>query len=245
MFLAFAHQKIGRWNTEEQDAITRDSEDALTAMIIGRLRYLPPRVTWCLLVACADIVRGTAPAEPRSLRMAFWPRMPHPWEPDRKVEPDVVWEDETGIIVIEAKWNGTQSPEQIDRECAAVMRAHPAQRVTMLALGGVNANVTIELRDRCRAQAVLALGWDRLADAARALRREEATEPFRNVLEDVVSILEWRGLRGIEHLKTFDSLPRFPLVPPLRSASPERAFHDLRGLPRVIADGIRHWRPCD
>jgi hypothetical protein len=40
MFLAFAHQKVGRWNADDQDAMTRDSEDALTAMVIGRLHAL-------------------------------------------------------------------------------------------------------------------------------------------------------------------------------------------------------------
>jgi hypothetical protein len=121
--------------------------------------------------------------------MHFWPRLDHAEQAGREVEPDVVWEDETGVLVIEVKWNGLQAPAQVDSECAAAMRKYPRKRVSMLALGGVNSDVVARLRRECIAETLLAIDWERFADFARKMLRDQDLGPSRNVLDDIVVAL--------------------------------------------------------
>jgi len=183
------------------------------------------------------------------MHATFWPRLPHADLSGREIEPDVVWEHDAGVLVVEAKWNATQDPDQIEREYRAVARSHPGRSVTMLALGGIRPGVLRRLSDTCSAQTILALSWERLADELRGLLRQEPAGPGQQVLSDLVAILEWRGLRGIEHLKMLQTLPYCDLPEILSwsldfsepNALPRRKFSDLVAFSNLNEHALRGW----
>ena len=117
------------------DRALRRGEDVLTALVFERLRYLPVDVMWRLLVGAATPLRGERPAQPDVLSFTFWPRLQHPTD-EREVVPDVVVETHDIVLVVEVKWQDVQTPEQLDREAAAVAAVHPSRSLALLALGG-------------------------------------------------------------------------------------------------------------
>ncbi|MSP17668.1 MAG: hypothetical protein EXR73_13870 [Myxococcales bacterium] len=217
---AHLHGKLGRaLGAESEDdprVRIRASEDALTAMVFGRLRYLPDTVAWTLITHACTPLRGAIPAfVPVEIEMQFWPQLAA--DDGGRVEPDVVWRavDAAGgvaVIGFEMKWRTKQTAGQLDREWRALRRAYPDAARALVAVGGADFDEMDALSRACAAENLVGLRWSVLREALRD-RMIGAEPQVRRLISDVLCALDDRGLRD---MRFFETLPSW------RTAGPPR-----------------------
>ncbi len=122
----------------------RLKEDTLTAMVFGRLVYLPSDVLWKLIL-CTALPRRDLPAQVGAIEdVQFWPE----WKIDRalkiektRVEPDVLIRFSGIDVVVEAKRGDEeqQYAQQLGTEWLAWRHSESegGRRCIVLAVGGV------------------------------------------------------------------------------------------------------------
>jgi len=204
MWLALTNGKV-RLERDARRALDhelRHAEDVLTSMVFGRLAYLPPQLAWEIVVGAAEVLRGSRVPAPGAFSQELWPtlRAPDDVQQDR-VEPDVVWTAPELALVVEVKWHAPHTAGQIRNEQWTVAAHHPDCHVVMVALGSVPRAVREQLARDCEVPSLLALSWAELrASIDRVVERQGVAAHHRLVLEDVLGILESRGLRKAQHL---------------------------------------------
>lgn len=117
-------------------------EDTLTACIFERLRYLPAQHIKGIFSSMHTYSKDTWLPDTLGClqRVQFWPRFIHP--DGGAVEPDVLFEFENLLLIIEAKrWDSVQQQYigQWEREMVAVSHSHPdatKKPRRLLAIGG-------------------------------------------------------------------------------------------------------------
>ena len=229
MLHALLHRKHGRAlaRTTGDDPVAAfdrefcQDEDLLTAMVFGRLAYLPAPTAWRVLVEPASLARGvrpTGPAAADEIMLQFWPHFDTADidRPQQDCEPDVLWRWSTGTLVVEVKWNQKQDPGQLAREARAVLAAldprstaPPASSsLTVLALGGLESATRQALRgasdpDPCH---LLLQTWEGFARAVeQELRREGLPPEQRQLLRDLRAVLRLRHIHPAEPFGTLRS----------------------------------------
>jgi len=145
MLHAIITNKAGK-NLSKSEVYWRDlfstSEDSLTAMIFGRLLYLPSELIWEILNSASYSERLTT-GYPKILSAEFWPR----WVSDetsksKSVEPDIFIRTTEFDLIIEAKRydDNQQDAAQWQNECQAYLNEYGEEdrKVILLAIGGIN-----------------------------------------------------------------------------------------------------------
>jgi hypothetical protein len=189
------------------EVAVREDEDVLTALIFERLRYLPDSIAWAIVVEAATVLRGDPPRLDGPLVDEVWPALRHP-ETGALVEPDVVWHTGQSRVGIEVKWKGAQDVGQLDREYKALAHREAGTAVTLLALGGMNAQRLAQLKAECVAPSLLALDWPKLyQEAWKARRGKENAPPTERLLDDILAILAMRNPLWARPPLHFSSLP--------------------------------------
>lgn len=193
-------------------------EDALTAIVLSRLSYLPGDRAWSLLFRAIerlpqlpeDARAVMAPLRAASLGAAFSPRL-WPWlrhsERDGSVEPDATIVLGDFLLVLEAKrpWCGaTQTVEQLRAELGAVRAAEGGRgpfeggRTRTLVVVMIEPPTSFEAWSRSLEVPVLALRWTDLREAVdEALARGDVAPHERAILEDLAEGLELGGARVV------------------------------------------------
>jgi hypothetical protein len=192
-------------------------EDPLTSAVFSPLAYLDPADAWALLRAAslpppgADPFPAAVPAGPPSLR--FWPRLSPPEGSDhsRHIEPDVLIDWGSHLILVEAKHAATQNTAQWVGQIRALRadRRFAARPLLFIAAGGADpASFALHVAD-ARAQllgdaiAFFLLPWRLLRDQA-AARAPSPPGGAAAILADLIAALEaWDYRRRLG----FDSLP--------------------------------------
>lgn len=228
------------------DALQND-EDVLTALVFERLRYLPPRVSWRVLVESSTPLRGERPEACDVDEVMFWESFSHPAD-SRRVEPDVVWVGARLVLGIEVKWNDVQSVDQLDREHAALEHdLAKGRQVVLLALGGMSAGRREELRNSCSAPTLLALEWEDFFGALRAERAQAERVPHEHaVLDDLMAILAFRRPFLSRKPLALATLPSWQVVFPGAAAVPFESPPDVGSfatLPlwRITLPALPEW----
>lgn len=186
-------------------------EDALTASVFERLAYLPAPVAIELLQQAIHPRRGLP--DSATFKAVFWPSYTAAGGSSR-VEPDVVVELDSAIMVVECKHLGEQDAGQWRREILAVRSAEqfPNRSLLFLAAGGIDVS---QHSSRVATVAdlevpVLQLRWERLHEVCMSQRTRQAEPHVRAIFDDLVSAL---GTFGYNRAPTFEKpLPTFPEI---------------------------------
>lgn len=190
------------------------SEDALTAVVFGRLRYLPAHVLAQWLTSARNHVDLGRPFNPSREEpfVEFWPTVRDTLRGHGTVQPDVVVTFGTEVVIVEAKlWSSKSSvqddTDQLARQWHGVSDHHGA-RVRVTALLYITPHVEVpkvELDESGRALGVHAphlwwLSWSALAPILEH-QIENGDRVSRLVAEDLLSylrranVLRFRGWR--------------------------------------------------
>lgn len=200
-------------------------EDALTAIVLSRLSYLPPTLARNVIIgglreyplqdvrAVERLFTKSAAAAPFALHL--WPRL-EAASGGGQVEPDAVIEIGNSVLVVEAKQSGlggNQRLGQIEREIGAVMQVRKrlgANREEQFAALLIEPPPSRDLaswsvRLERRGIEVFALRWSDLADAVLAAARSPAVASHeRAVLTDILAGL---GAARVHAILPLASLP--------------------------------------
>ncbi len=182
-------------------------EDLLTATVFGRLQYLPDAQIQALVHKLLEPTEHAASSIGSLTEISFWPRYRHVLE-NKNVEPDVVLEFESLIVVIEAKRRdgiAMHSQEQLKGErdaLTAELSRDPEtvrKEVVIFALGGHrdDAKVGDEL------PGVVALSWRRLWRSITQLDLQDGG--LMRLRNDIGTALLLAGIRTKERVY-FNSL---------------------------------------
>lgn len=263
MLHAYLHKKLGRLfmpgvgEESGHDALAeklRGSEDPLTAMVFGRLRYLPAGIIWRLLFDRANLVRGNKPPpDVTAFAQIFWPGLEPALQQERqRVEPDLIWQvpgegiPPDIVVLFEMKWYGMQSIQQLEAQWAAARHRWPVPvQLYLVAVGGLDGDEWRRGAKLCQADHLLALRWRDIQDAMRSLIEGKELRPHEKyVVEDILAIF---GDRGLEPA-WFDSLPHMSIDPECLPRVWRPVHEGLRGfdtLPPIAIDpsALSAWRP--
>jgi hypothetical protein len=216
---------IGNGGDTDEESLEREleqgyqlNEDTLTAMVFGRLCYLPSETFWRLLSnACTPhLAAMDGVIEER----AFWPRLPlriHDSASERQVEPDLIIRSGTIDLILEAKrrdGSDLQRPDQLAKEWVAWLQLPAEQRSEnglLLAVGGfgrITEDAVATFRGHIAAEVAalggetgdlpfLAVAWSSLRKVLEDERRTAAANE-RFLFEDVLAALDlhevlWRA----------------------------------------------------
>jgi len=192
-------------------------EDPLTAVVFGRLRYLPAEVAWSLLSASCDPLgaseRLPGAPPPGDPAWKLWASVP-PAKGSKnslRVEPDVLvtWDDT--VLIVEAKHHGDQGSEQWLDQIRAV-RAHGEwNRPTLrfVAVGGRREDLDTARVEKVRdvlgedAPPLYRTSWRRLGKAV-GVKLDAGNQPahVRAVLADIAAGLDLWGYRPRTRMET-------------------------------------------
>ena len=201
MLQALIHGKHHHLNRE--DTPISFKEDTLTACVFGRLQYLPEEILKNV-IATAVNSNNSAQCDANSLgalqEVFFWPSYTHPSQ--IRVEPDVVFEFEHLILIVEAKrWDNIQQQyvEQWDREIEAIKFTYPnpaSKELRLLAVGGSKGNVTKE--------GIWQISWATLVKTLDACCKD-AAQHIRTLVEDIKCSMAYHDMpmRDPVYLDTF------------------------------------------
>ncbi len=218
MLNAILSSKSGRLRLDDQDAIRwrevfRTSEDLLTATVIERLSYLPPDLTWQILVAASN--GRIAPYRLVDLQeIEFWPM----WDLEgraRGVEPDVFIRLALGDpprdthVIVETKHGASQRVTQWTAEIRGWLQyiadgeIEQPESLVFLAIEGNDDDATQAARRKALLSAlegqlpedlrlsVVTLAW---LDILRASKEVEARNTHEGrILDDIGKGLELCG----------------------------------------------------
>jgi hypothetical protein len=193
------------------DALT-SREDPLTSAVFERIAYLEPHEAWVLIRDSAeeDLHAGVPTGSPT---WRFWPHLAPGVDGlnARHVEPDVLVEWGSIVLLIEAKHGGDQIAAQWREQVLAVQADEKlvGKQVIFIAAGGVDrvqfTDIAAEARRTLgdKAPPFWLLRWATLRQRAEA-RSRLATPGAAAILRDIVAALEAWGHR---RRFGFDSLP--------------------------------------
>lgn len=197
------------------------SEDALTAVVFGRLRYLEPAVLgeWFATARnhCESTRRLLVRNEDASIE--FWPTLKDTLRGQGTVQPDVVIAFATEVMIVEAKlWSSKSGvkdgTDQLARQWSGVA-SHHGNRSTVSALLYVTPHVeppTTELEESAialgsQASSLWWLSWSSLAPILER-QMEVGDRVSKLVAEDLLAYLReadvlrfrgWRMVRAWKH----------------------------------------------
>jgi len=194
MWLAATHNKIevllGRHSSDAPAAwraVVDRSEDLLTAVVFGRIGYLPGTLgTEIILRAARPISLDFIPTPGPILDSQPWPNLAEAG----KVEPDWVLHTPDFSLVIEAKWGrgNVPSASQITAQADVARVAFPRRRLLHVAV--------VQTGDVAFPAGVqgLCVRWGLLRREVLRLLRGDLDLPVRRMLCDIRDALDRRGL---------------------------------------------------
>jgi hypothetical protein len=201
-----------------------ESEDILTATVLERLGYLPGTLGLELLVGEAVGADGKpmVALEPIAASVP-WPRIRMKVSEKRLVEPDWIFETESQVVVVEAKWGAGNTPEcaQIEGQLAAV-REWSAGKKTIVQVALVHSGAV----SWDGGPEGLVVTWAELLRRVMRKMKGPLEAGVRRVLEDVRAALDARNavFVGMGNMKGLE----------VRAAS-RLLMEYFRGLSQVLA----------
>jgi len=191
-----------------------DSEDALTAAVFERLRYLPCTVLKRWLDNSVPLKGGLSRVKPwpdQVTSYSFWPSWLDP--KGGRVEPDLILEFDGAAVIVEAKlWSGKSDPDrdQLARQWIVGERHFRAQGrgTRLVAHIYLTAHLTFPVQELAESSMALReagygddhlwwLSWATLCPLLAELSEEHAAADLLRYLTevDVASFLGWRSVR--------------------------------------------------
>lgn len=198
--------KAGRWfeNSRCQDFDWRQSirrlEDSLTAFVFDTLITTRGLTIAALLTkASGDVESAYGWLGEETFSIEYWPSYRYR---GRRIEPDVVIVDsvQKRCLITETKWRGVQNTYQITGQMAAISARYPDYRITILLLGGYNAqNVRDELRRKVDPKvSISSVTWRGLQQALTLITKGNVIPSEKRALNHLQRGLKWYGIRLFE-----------------------------------------------
>lgn len=175
------------------------SEDVLTSSVFERLAYLDDLRLRLVIVGLPGYPAELMLTGPL-VRFHFWPHLRHP-DDGRMVEPDVLIEFQSLIVIVEAKRSDSidaQRVSQLRREVEAVRGEFKGLPLVLIALGGLATGRREREQltgETFNGEAVLLLStWKGLFEAVNALRSLSPSESEKRILHDIRQAFRLNGV---------------------------------------------------
>lgn len=184
MLIAWIRGKRGRYKKEY--------EDEIVSAVFGPLCYLPGPERGEVFRRILDKSFACALAQCEDCDIKFWPNLAN----RGRIEPDIVVELPSTILLIEAKWNSPPSKNQLATQWDAAKERYPHQKVWHLFLTKQPYSMEEMTLDRGigqdHSERLASMTWSQLAHIAQAIAK---TSPSRELTAWVGHMCEF--LRGL------------------------------------------------